>query len=230
MSLEAAKKMSPAEMQRMSDEYWAKHKEVGVYSWSRSPSALSTTVVSAGNFFFNPNPITINQGDSVTWVWSEGVHTTTNGVDENDPNAASMWSASLTSGAPTFTYKFTTAGEFPYFCALHSGFMRGTVTVNATTDVQPIEGTVSKIGFASALTPNPTKAGFSFRFALRQSGHVQADLFDAAGRKVVNLVDKDLGAGTFSASYNGHGAKPGVYWVKLLVPGAQQSRKIVIQQ
>ena len=226
----ATMKMSDAEMKQMSDKYWSTHKSVGGVK-ATDPVTINVTAESAaGNFFFSPPDHTINQGDIVKWNWGAGFHTTTNGTGEADPNAGSLWNGQLDSTHPSFSYQFNTPGEFPYFCVFHESVMRGTITVNPTTDVKPVDGTSSKIGFASALAPNPTKAGFSFRFALRQAGRVHADVFDAGGRKVVNLVDREMAAGTFSASYNGRNLKPGVYWVKLSVPGAQQSRKIVIQQ
>jgi plastocyanin len=224
-------KMTDAEMKQVADKYWATHKQKGVTPASRNPNIVAASTISTDNFFFSPANVTINQGDTVRWNWNAGFHTTTNGVDENDPNAGSLWSASLDVNNKTFAYKFTQAGSFPYFCAFHSSVMRGTITVNPVTDVQPVEGPVAHIGFAASPSPNPTHGGFNFQFALRQSGHVRADLFDAAGRKIVNLVDRDMSPGTFSAAYNGHATpRAGVYWVRLSVPGANQSRRVVIEE
>jgi len=223
--------MTPAQMRKMADQYWAAHRQVGVTAWATSPTVVATASIAAQDFSFSPPNVTIDQGDTVRWNWNGGIHTTTNGTDENDPNAGSMWSAPLDTGHRTFARVFTEAGTFPYFCAFHSIVMKGTITVNATTDVKPIDGAAGKIGFAAPPAPNPTKGGFAFRFALKQAGHVRADLFDAAGRMVTNLVDRDMGAGVFAASYNGRaGQKPGVYWIRLSVPGAQQSRSVVIEQ
>ena len=77
-------------------------------------SALTTTA-------FNPNPIIIQHGQSVTWTNSDG---TTHDVVAND---GSFTTGNLApSGSGTIT--FQTAGAYSYHCAIHPN-MVAAVTV-----------------------------------------------------------------------------------------------------
>ena len=87
---------------------------------------------------FQPADLTVDQGDTVRWVWSGGTHTVTNGTGGDDDDAGTLFDASLTSGSTTFDYVFTAAGTYPYFCRPHEALgMKGTITVDETTPVQP---------------------------------------------------------------------------------------------
>jgi plastocyanin len=74
-----------------------------------------------GNRAFNPSEVNVAVGDTVTWVNTDTVsHTSTS-------NAAGWDSGSIAPGRQ-FSFAFTTAGTFPYHCAIHPG-MVGTVVV-----------------------------------------------------------------------------------------------------
>jgi plastocyanin len=98
-------------------------------------AAASNTDVSVESSSFNPNFVTINQGDTVTWNWTfGGTHTVTSDTGLFD-------SGFLSSGS--YSYTFNDAGTFGYYCQLHgsSGFggnpgfgMWGQVTVNAVPE------------------------------------------------------------------------------------------------
>lgn len=96
-----------------------------------------------GDVFVPANP-TINQNDTIQWVWKGLNHNTT-----NQPSSAFIW-GSGTHNAPFTNYTtFTQAGSFPYECSIHVSFgMTGTVTVNAAaqpptiTITNPASGTV----------------------------------------------------------------------------------------
>jgi plastocyanin len=85
------------------------------------------------DFAFSPRDIAVLPGERVTWVWAEGFHTTTSGIDENDPNAGLLWDAMMFPGTDPVSYVFTVPGFFPYFCRFHTGLdMFGSVTVAAS--------------------------------------------------------------------------------------------------
>jgi plastocyanin len=79
--------------------------------------------VSTSGLTFVPSSLTINAGDSVTWVnLQSGFHTTT--------SASSLWDSS----SDGFTFTFNNSGTYNYFCRTHlAEGMTGTVTVNAVT-------------------------------------------------------------------------------------------------
>ena len=63
----------------------------------------------------------------MTWVQQdETTHTTTSGTP---PNALSgVWDSGFLTQGQAYTFTFTKAGTFPYFCAVHPS-MTATVTV-----------------------------------------------------------------------------------------------------
>jgi plastocyanin len=68
---------------------------------------------------FNSDHVTIEEGDTVTWVWED------DGM-AHDVSGDGFKSEIQSEG--TFSHTFEDAGDYPYVCTLHSG-MRGTVTV-----------------------------------------------------------------------------------------------------
>ena len=78
-----------------------------------------------GDQAYDPNPVKVKAGNTVTWTNDDiQAHTVTSGTDSSDPNMGKVFDSSpglstLLSTNQTFSHKFTTAGEFPYFCQLH---------------------------------------------------------------------------------------------------------------
>jgi aldose sugar dehydrogenase len=77
---------------------------------------------------FDPNPIEINAGDSVTWTNDDDdIHTVTSGCSEGPTIGRDFDSGTLASGE-SFTHKFDNPGTFEYFCSFHES-MTGKVVV-----------------------------------------------------------------------------------------------------
>ena len=74
-----------------------------------------------GNRAFVPDEVDVAVGGTVTWVNTDTVsHTSTSN--------ASGWDSGIIAPGREFSSTFTTAGTFPYHCAIHPG-MVGTVVV-----------------------------------------------------------------------------------------------------
>jgi plastocyanin len=78
-----------------------------------------------GDKAFSPNPANVKVGDTVTWTNNDSQpHTVISGSGSDAPNKGKEFDSSpnftnlLTTGK-TFSHKFTSAGEFPYFCEPH---------------------------------------------------------------------------------------------------------------
>jgi plastocyanin len=82
--------------------------------------------VSIPGFSFDPASLTINQGDIVTWTNNHTVNHTTTSDDGTE------WDSGTMAPGATFSHTFTTAGTFPYHCAIHPA-MLGTITVEPAT-------------------------------------------------------------------------------------------------
>lgn len=83
-------------------------------------NGAETVTVNVQNFQYTPKTITIKAGDTVTWVNNDVVrHTATSNDGVFDGDLPSKGS---------YSYTFTEAGTYPYYCAPHPT-MKGTVIV-----------------------------------------------------------------------------------------------------
>lgn len=69
---------------------------------------------------------TIHVGDTVTWNWDNGIHSTTSG---NCCTGDGNWDSGVHTAPFSFAHTFNAAGSFPYFCVVHGAMMTGTVVV-----------------------------------------------------------------------------------------------------
>ncbi len=111
-------------------------------------SAKATTFqvqVGQGGLKFTPANIMIQVGDTVQWNWAANGHSTTSGTSGNPDG---MWDSGVQNSGFTFSFTFTTAGTFSYFCTPHGSCcgMIGTVMVT-----QPIDTvTITKATWSSS--------------------------------------------------------------------------------
>lgn len=77
---------------------------------------------------YDPSPVTIKSGTSVTWTNNDStLHTVSSGLPEQGA-VGTLFDSSLIAPGKTFTHAFDKAGSFDYSCTLHP-FMRGQVIV-----------------------------------------------------------------------------------------------------
>jgi glucose/arabinose dehydrogenase/plastocyanin/Cu/Zn superoxide dismutase len=95
-------------------------------------AGLAATVdVAMVGFAFSPKTVTIQAGDTVRWTNQDPFpHTSTSGPNNGvSCTPDGKWnSPSLTQGQ-TFSFQFTEAGTFPYYCIPHCPSMNGTIIV-----------------------------------------------------------------------------------------------------
>ncbi|EOD17398.1 hypothetical protein EMIHUDRAFT_65950 [Emiliania huxleyi CCMP1516] len=81
----------------------------------------------SGQLVFVPYEITINKGDTVTWVNNKGGPHNVKFDEEAIPNGVDVESISMDDGeelgdeGATFSKKFDTAGTYRYYCEPHRG-------------------------------------------------------------------------------------------------------------
>lgn len=111
----------------------------------------ATTNVSVVDFAFQPQTVTINAGDTVTWTLNGSApHTVTSGSGCT-PNGIFN---SGTLGSSPFSITFNTPGTYPYFCSFHcfSG-MTGTVIVNVARTSIPLPDRAEGFFFPGIVAP-----------------------------------------------------------------------------
>ena len=89
--------------------------------------AVSTNSVDIRDLAFNPTPITVTVGTTVTWTNNDTVdHTVTS------TSGPTSFDSGVIRPGETFSFTFTEAGTYDYHCTLHSS-MRGQVFASSGT-------------------------------------------------------------------------------------------------
>jgi plastocyanin len=186
----------------------------------------SAADVTIKNFSFSPTPLTIAQGDTVTWHWA--------GPDTNhsvtaDPNQADSWDSDP-AGPPTsadhlpgstFDHTFNTPGTFTYLCKVHSS-MTGKVIVRAPGEGPPPDTTppaISAVTAKGGLKCKPHARhchgkSTSVKFSLSEAAQVK---ITAGGKTRATLAGR---AGANSAKLSTKRLPPGKYTLKLTATDA----------
>jgi plastocyanin len=81
----------------------------------------STAEVKIDNFSFGPAAITVSVGTTVTWINRDDIPHTVVSTDK-------VFKSKVLDTDEKFSYTFTKAGEYPYFCSIHPK-MTGKVVV-----------------------------------------------------------------------------------------------------
>jgi plastocyanin len=93
-------------------------------------AAAATITVDVKSNFFSPSDVTVNVGDTVQWVFDQGVHTTT--------STDGLWDSGILSAGSTFQFTFNQAGDFNYKCSLHFQCCNMAGAVHAKSAVNPV--------------------------------------------------------------------------------------------
>jgi plastocyanin len=98
-----------------------------------SPSAFGTNHnVTVQNFSFSPATVNAAVGDTVTWTWVSGSHTTTcdgSFPGTSLPAGATPWDEPINSTTTTYSYVLEIDGEYDYVCMMHAPSMAGVLLV-----------------------------------------------------------------------------------------------------
>ena len=118
----------------------------------------------------NTSTTTINVGDTVTWRWDNGFHSTTSGQCNPNCSPNGLWDSGAASAPNSFQHTFTAAGTFPYYCNQHLAMMKGTVIVQQAGTApaanfsfapqNPVMG--NAVNFTDTSTGTPTSWAWNF--------------------------------------------------------------------
>lgn len=79
------------------------------------------------NTTFNPASMTVSSGTQVKWVNKDSfAHTVTSGT-VGSPDG--KFDSGNMGGGASFTFTFSTAGTYKYYCRIHGSMMTGTIIV-----------------------------------------------------------------------------------------------------
>ena len=94
--------------------------------------------------------------------------------------------------------------------------------LGAVTAVEAVESAGTPDSYAlGAAYPNPFNPETAIDFAVPAYGHVRIDVYNAAGQVVNSLVDRELGAGSYKATWDaldryGEQVSSGVYFYRMV--------------
>lgn len=83
-------------------------------SMAAGPATQTPNMVSIDNFSFSPATLTVSKGATVTWVNHDDIAHTV--VNDADPRA---FKSPPMDSDDRFSYTFTSAGTYKYFCSIH---------------------------------------------------------------------------------------------------------------
>jgi plastocyanin len=161
---------------------------------SPSLAADVPVTIEPQTFAFAPKTESVGVGDTVTWTFNDGNHTTT-----SLPGQPDKWNSGLEDQGGTFQKTFTTPGRYQYICIPHRDFMKGTIVVGSDT----VKSTAGKL----SAKVKGTKATISFK--LNEAAVGTLKLSGAAKRTVKtkrlkagkqSIVVKKLKQGSYKAA------------------------------
>lgn len=109
-----------------------------------SPAAAAGHHVTIASYAYSPNPLTIAQGDTVTWTNTDSV-----GHDITVTSGPATFQSPLLSKGQSWSYTFTAAGTYSYICSVHPD-MRATVSVTQAPAPAPASATTPMAGMSGA--------------------------------------------------------------------------------
>lgn len=179
-------------------------------------SFATTYTISVANYSFSPSSITgVHPGDTITWVWVSGTHTTTNGMI---PSTAPGWNSPISPTVPTFSYVVQPEpGVYNYKCTPHESMgMVGSFTVEFPAGVSA----VTPVLFT--MYPNPASGAVTLQFA--QQGVAYVSIVDLTGRTITQQQTTAA-----SATINIAQLTPGVYFVTALQNGSTYRKELIVR-
>ena len=92
---------------------------------SAAPAGAEDVTIKIDNFTFTPQSVNVKAGTTVTWTNQDDIpHTVT--------SATKAFRSKALDTDDKFSFTFTTAGVYEYFCSLHP-HMTGTIVVEGAT-------------------------------------------------------------------------------------------------
>jgi plastocyanin len=90
-----------------------------------APAGAEDAVVKIENFTFGPQRVTVKAGTTITWTNDDDIpHTVA--------SSTKAFKSKVLDSDDKFSFTFTTAGVYEYFCSLHP-HMTGTIVVEGAT-------------------------------------------------------------------------------------------------
>lgn len=177
--------------------------------------------VTVQNFQFSPATMAVSVGDTVKFMWVNGVHTTTSLAI---PAGATDWDRPMSQASQTFLYRVTVAGTYNYECTPHSPSMAGSFTASAVSAVGEIAAAP-----VFALKGSVVTDEIIIDLDIIHGAQVNVQLFNLVGRLVRTYSNSRREPGTYQENYLVADLPKGLYLLAVKVGNQQTTRRVIIE-
>jgi plastocyanin len=168
--------------------------------------------------FFSPILVSAVVGDTVKWIWTGGVHTTSS---TQVPANAPPWDSPITSTVTEYSYPLSQPGSYFYKCTPH-GFLGQIIVAPATGINSP------KI--LDELSIYPVRPSiFNISYTLKNSTEIKISVFDITGRSVKVFATEYIRSGEYKGTLNFEDLQGGIYVVQFSAGNQRFAKRIIIE-
>lgn len=189
--------------------------------------AQTNHIISVANFAFTPASITITVGDTVTWKWVNGTHTTTS----DSTQGSNSWNSPISASSTSFSKVITSPGLHRFYCIPHGSpggiGMSGTITANPRVTSVESRGKAFSYNLYQNY-PNPFNPSTLIRFSVPENAYVVLKVFNALGSEVATLLNNNMSPGQYEVNFNGAGFTSGVYFVQMKAGSFVNIKKMIL--
>jgi len=175
----------------------------------------------------------------LTWTATDNAAVTLVDLELSRTGAGGPWESIVSGTANTGTYNWlptapATSHALLRVTAHDAAANSGQDVSNAEfriADPTDVSGDGPVTAFAlSPVWPNPVRGETRFRFALPQATHVRLSLLDVQGRERLRLAEGTFAAGRHALDWRPAtaGLGPGLYFVRLSLPGRDLTRRFAV--
>lgn len=174
-----------------------------------APSALTALAIS---------------GSKITLNWVDNSTNEDKFYIQRSTNNGANWVAkdSVSAGITTYTDSLLTAGQI-YCYQVNAGNCRGVTTFTAQacdtafaiTGVTGINTNLPKVFALYQNYPNPFNPVTNIKFDIPKASFVKLTIYDALGRVVTELVNKQMDPGSYLADWNASQYASGIYFYRI---------------
>lgn len=183
-----------------------------------------THIITVSDFQFSPDTLTVSTGDTVTWQWLSGFHTTTaNGI----PDGAQQWNEIIDSLHPQFSYLVSKAGTYHYISIPDLPGMTGKFTLPGPVAISP----VLQAPFAFEIAGNPVRQQVHIVYSVNVVTRADLALYSLTGIRLQTFFAGNINTGKHENSFELKDALPaGMYMVVMQTGNFILTRKLMVQQ
>jgi len=222
---------------------WDATRELG-YAWDNFPGLPYVGVLALSGATVGYSAIPIN-GSGAPWALLDGFSKLEKwDVLQGGTGTLAAGPTDIANALSSGPYGVPAGGDVPIFFALVAGTNLADLQANAdrarvffadsiVTDAVPPGSLPRPVVDLGPATPNPFNPSTRFELTVSEARRARVTVHDARGRLLTTLADGPFGPGRHLLSWDGRDARgrgvaSGVYFVRLVSGGIQQTRRIVL--